>query len=49
MFFGMMYIFRYFEMYHQNGIVVFFGSEGRGEGGVVMEVFIVNVLLGGDW
>ena len=48
MVFGIMYIYRCFEMYHQKGIVVFFGSEGRGEGGVVMEVFIVNVMLGGS-
>ena len=44
-----MYIFRFFEMYYQKGIVVCFGSAGRGEGGVVTEVSIVNVLLGGDW
>ena len=44
----MMYIFRYFAIYYQKRIVVFFGNEGRGEGGgVVMEVIIVNILSGG--
>ena len=49
MVFGLIYIFQYFEMYYQKSIVVFFGIEGRREGGGVMEVFIMNVLLGGDW
>ena len=46
-----MYIFWCFEIYYQKGIVVFLYEEGRGreEWSGVMEVFIVNVLLGGDW
>ena len=46
-----MYIFWCFEIYYQKGIVVFLNEEGRGgeEWSGIMEVFIVNVLLGGDW